>query len=144
MGRAERHIELTFQGEKFTYYPGRASPKLARECRRIFDVGPAELWVGWFRRPTVEADQVAEMLWLARRQMADFDGTRVVSLDEIDAQITADAVQDAFTIEFRGFGIGDDDTDRVPEIDRVTEVVDVIGPDGDVTQERAVAPDPEG
>lgn len=144
MGRAERHIELTFQGEKYQYFPGRASPKLARECRKVFDVGPAELWASWFQRPTVEADQVASMLWLARRQMADFDGTRAPTLDEIDDMITADLVQDAFTVDFRGFGIGDDDTDRVPEIDRVTEVVEVPGDDGEIRAERVVAPDPEG
>ena len=136
MARPERHIKLGFLNQTFNFYPGKITPRLARECRKTFGDGPSVLWSKWFTSGRIEVDQAAEMLWVARKQTAELTGAPVeMTLDQLDDLLTTDSLDEHFTCTFEGWGFGEDEEAK-PEIDKVAEVDD--------EGRRVVDPDPEG
>lgn len=120
MSYADRHLKITFRDVVYKYYPGHATPPLSRECRRLFDMGPAALWRTWFSAAMFEPDMAASLVWIARRQMAEKMGVPefALTLDAVDEMITSDVVGQRFTVEFVDFT----ETTETPEIEAVTAV----------------------
>lgn len=141
MAYADRHLLVTFKGTPYRYYPGKATPKLARACRAQFDgLGPIELWRTWFAQVAMGPDMAASLLWICRRQMADMLGMPdfAMTLDQIDDLIgSSDDVGNHLTLEFIDFT---DDADKPAPIEEVTATT--VNDDGETHLE--VQPDPEG
>lgn len=137
MSYHERHIKVTFQDQTTQYFPGKATPRFARECRKTLGYGPAAMWQSLFQG-SFEVDQAATLLWAARWQTAELAGSLegAPTLADIEASIDADGAMNEFTIEFAGFV-----TEAEPEATPTPDVVDVtvMGDDGQLE----VPADPE-